>query len=375
MGVHLGELAKGRSLQWSELSGKIVAVDAYNTLYQFLSSIRGADGALLTDTKGRVTSHLTGLFYRSTKWLENGVKPVFVFDGKPPELKAHTLAERRERKIVAEENRTTALQEGRTEDARMYSQATSKLTPEMAEQAKQLLTALGIPVVQAPSEGEAQASELVRRGQAWAAASQDFDSLLFGCPRLVRNLSTSGRRKLPRRNDYIDVEPELLELEPILSSSHLSREQLIWMAMLIGTDFNPGVMGVGPKRAFKLVDGSKSFKEVLARLAATQKKPTVAALPKDNPDEANLDVQTLTALSASNSIPAGLERWEEIEKFFLHPPVIENPVITFGKPDIVAVKALLCAQFDFSTDRVDRTLGGLIEKQKERGAQKTLGDW
>jgi len=394
MGVHLGDLAAGRTLQWSELSGKILAIDAYNTLYQFLSSIRGADGALLTDRKGRVTSHLTGLFYRSLKWMENGVKPVFVFDGKPPDLKAGTLAERKERKVMAEEARVSALSEGRTEDARLYAQATSKLTPEMAGQAKQLLDALGLPHLQAPSEGEAQAAELVRRGQAWASASQDFDSLLFGCPKLVRNLSTSGRRKMPRRNEYVDIEPELLELEQILTASKLTRQQLVWMAMLIGTDYNSGVMGVGPKKALKLVDGAKTFKEVLARLVAGAKKP-VTAMPNANPDEANLDAQTLSALSVSSvpansaaasalspmpsssasAAPAGLERWEEIEQFFLHPPVLENPTFSFGKPDITAVKAILCEQFDFSPERVDRSLGGLIEKQKERGAQKTLGEW
>ena len=389
MGVNLGDLAERRTLQWSELSGKVVAVDAYNTLYQFLSSIRGADGSLLTDTKGRVTSHLTGLFYRSVKWLENGVKPVFVFDGKPPELKRKTLDGRRERKIQAEQARKEALDSGDLESARMYSQATSKLTPEMAGQAKQLLSALGIPVLQAPSEGEAQAAELVRAGLAWASASQDYDSLLFGCPRLVRNLSTSGRRKMPRRNEYMDVEPELIELESVLSTSHLSREQLVWLGMLVGTDFNEGVMGVGPKKALKLVFGAQSFKEVLARIAAGAKKPT-SALPKDHPDEENLDHQTLAALSLSpastsgaaspssaflSSAPAGLENWEEIEQFFLHPPIVEHPSFSFGKPDRDAVVSLLCGQFDFSSERAARTLDGLIEKQKESGAQKRLGDW
>ncbi|VVB56998.1 Flap endonuclease 1 [uncultured archaeon] len=377
MGVNLGDLAESRTLQWSEMAGKVLAVDAYNTLYQFLSSIRGADGSLLTDTKGRVTSHLTGLFYRSVKWLEAGVKPVFVFDGKPPDLKRKTLDERRERKAEAEKARALALDSGDLESARMYSQATSKLTPEMAAQAKELLAALGIPSLQAPSEGEAQAAELVRQGLAWASASQDYDSLLFGCPRLVRNLSTSGRRKLPRRNDYVNVEPELFELESILSHASLTREQLVWMGMLVGTDFNGGVMGIGPKKAHKLVAGAKSFKEVIARMDAGSKKPTSAS-PKENPDEENLDRQTMAALSASpasSSAPAGLENWEEIEQFFLHPPLAQTPQITFGKPDKRAVEALLCGQFDFSAERVGRTLDALVEQQKERGAQKTLGEW
>ncbi len=382
MGVNLGDMAERRTLQWSELSGKVVAVDAYNTLYQFLTSIRGADGALLVDTKGRVTSHLTGLFYRSVKWLEAGVKPVFVFDGKPPELKRKTLDERRERKQMAEEARSTAISEGRTEDARLYAQQTSKLTPEMAAQAKLLLAALGIPILQAPSEGEAQAAELVRNGLAWASASQDYDSLLFGCPRLVRNLSTSGRRKLPRRSEYVEVQPELFELESILTHASLTREQLVWMGMLVGTDFNSGVMGVGPKKALKLVSGAKSFKEILARLAAGAKKPSVA-LPKDHPDEENLDMQTLAAITEANSAnsptsssyPLGLDNWEEIDQFFLHPPIVDKPYFSFNKPDREAVISLLCGQYDFSAERVGRTLDGLILQQKESGAQTRLGDW
>ena len=341
MGVDLGALAESRTLQWSELGGKVVAVDAYNTLYQFLSSIRGADGSLLTDTQGRVTSHLTGLFYRSVKWLEAGIKPVFVFDGKPPDLKRRTLDERRERKEAAEEARSSAISEGRIEDARMHAQATSKLTPQMAEQAKQLLAAMGIPCVQAPSEGEAQAAELARKGMAWASASQDYDSLLFGCPRLVRNLSTSGRRKLPRKSEYVEIEPQLFELDSILSHASLTRQQLVWLAMLVGTDYNDGVMGVGPKKALKLVGGAKSFKEIVSTI----------------PDK------------------TGLGHWEEIEQFFLHPPLAEVQPFSFRHPDKPAVVALLCGQFDFSSERVGRTMDGLISQQKEAGAQTKLGEW
>lgn len=354
MGVHLGDLAQARTLQWSELSHKVLAVDAYNTLYQFLSSIRQADGTPLMDSRGRMTGHLTGLFYRSIKWLEAGIKPVFVFDGKPPELKAKTLALRKERKIIAEENRLSALEEGRTEDAKRYAQQTSKMTPEMAAQAKSLLDALGIPHIQAPSEGEAQAAELVIRGSAWASASQDFDSLLFGCPRLVRNLSTTGRRKVPRKDEYIQIEPELLELEPLLKSHSLTRSQLIWLGLLVGTDFNKGVLGIGPVKALKLVAGADSFKTVMARL----------------PESAQ-------AKKAEDGSIQGLESWEEIENFFLHPPVLgaAESKFSFRQIDQAKVVSLLCNEFDFSQERVSRTLDAFLKQQKEVGGQTSLGDW
>ncbi len=356
MGVHLGDFAQARTLQWSELTNKVVAVDAYNTLYQFLSSIRQADGTPLMDSKGRMTGHLTGLFYRSVKWLEAGVKPVFVFDGKPPELKRRTLNERKERKVIAEENRLSAIEEGRTEDAKRYAQQTSKLTPEMAAQAKSLLDALGIPHLQAPSEGEAQAAELVINGSAWASASQDFDSLLFGCPRLVRNLSVSGRRKVPRKNDYIQVEPELLELDALLKANSLTRPQLIWLGMLVGTDFNTGVMGIGPVKAMKLVAGADSFKTIIARL------PESAQSKKSEIDGESI---------------AGLEAWEEIEQFFLHPPILsaEQAKFQFRQIDQPKVVSLLCNEFDFSQERVTRTLDAFLKQQKEKGGQTSLGDW
>lgn len=355
MGVHLGDLAQARTLQWSELSHKVLAVDAYNTLYQFLSSIRQADGTPLMDSKGRMTGHLTGLFYRSIKWLEAGVKPVFVFDGKPPELKAKTLALRKERKVIAEENRLSALEEGRTEDAKRYAQQTSKMTPEMAAQAKSLLDALGIPHLQAPSEGEAQAAELVIRGSAWATASQDFDSLLFGCPRLVRNLSTTGRRKVPRRDEYIQIEPELLELEPLLAAHKLTRQQLIWLGLLVGTDFNNGVLGIGPVKALKLVNGADSFKTVIARLPESAKNKK----------------------SENGESISGLEAWEEIENFFLHPPVLSvvESKFSFRQIEQDKVISLLCNEFDFSQERVTRTLGSFLKQQKEVGGQTSLGDW
>ncbi len=354
MGVKLGELSQARTLQWSELSQRVIAVDAYNTLYQFLSSIRQADGTPLMDSKGRMTGHLTGLFYRSIKWLEAGVKPVFVFDGKPPSLKAKTLQMRRERKAAAEENRQTAIEEGRLDDAKRFAQQTSKMTPEMAGQAKQLLDALGIPHLQAPSEGEAQAAELVLHGSAWASASQDFDSLLFGCPRLVRNLSTTGRRKVPRKNEYIQVEPELLELDAVLKESQLTRSQLIWLGMLVGTDFNDGVFGIGPAKAIKLVRGADSFQTVIARL----------------PDAAR------TKTNEDGSIQ-GLEAWMEIEQFFLHPPILpqEEVKFTFRPIDEAKVSALLCTEFDFSQERVSRTLDAFSKKQKEVGGQTSLSDW
>lgn len=352
MGCDLSGLSVSKPIVFDDLSGRVLAVDGYNTLYQFLSSIRQADGTPLMDSKGRMTGHLTGLFYRSIKWLEAGIKPVFVFDGKPPELKSKTLQERKERKEEAKIKMDKALEEGRIEDAKIYAQQTSRLTREMVGQACALLDALGIPHIQAPSEGEAEAADLVNKGAAWAVASQDFDSLLFGSPLLVRNLSTTGRRKIPRKNEYIDIQPELIELEPTLKASNINRYQLIWIAMLSGTDFNGGVYGIGPKKALKLVSGAKTFEDAIARL------PENAKSKKSEEGEIS-----------------GLENWKKIEDFFLNPPVSGSTEIKFGIPNPQKVASILCDEFDFSHERVERTLTAFAKQQKESGGQMTLGKW
>lgn len=352
MGVDLKEFSDPRPIVWSQLNNKTLAIDSYNTLYQFLSSIRQADGTPLMDTKGRPTGHLTGLFYRSIKWLEAGIRPVFVFDGTPPDLKRKTLDERRERKKEAEKKRLAAIETGDIDLAKRYAQQTSKLTNEMAEQAKQLLQALGIPIIQAPSEGEAEAADLVKRQVCWASCSQDFDSLLFGCPALVRNLSTSGRRKVPRKNEWINIEPEMINLQPILRKSEIDQRQLIWMAMLIGTDFNKGVYKVGPKKALKLIKENKTFEDILANLPDSAKEKKT--------DDGEI---------------IGLEGWREIEEFFLNPPTTNIDKIEHNSIDEKKVVELLCEEYDFSKDRVERTLSAYLKKKKEVGGQTTLGEW
>ncbi|MEX2750246.1 MAG: FEN1 family endonuclease, partial [Candidatus Freyarchaeota archaeon] len=193
MGVNLRDLLSFRQIDLKELSGRVIAIDAMNALYQFLAIIRQPDGTSLMDSRGNITSHLSGIFYRTINLLEVGIKPVYVFDGEPPELKLETVEERVKVRREAAKRWEEALEKGDLEEARKFAQASSKLTDEIVEESKRLLEAMGVPYVQAPSEGEAQASYMARRGDAWGVASQDYDSLLYDSPRLVRNLTISGR--------------------------------------------------------------------------------------------------------------------------------------------------------------------------------------
>lgn len=254
MGLDLKPLVKSSPITISELSGKVIAIDAYNTIYQFLATIRGITGELLTNNNGEVTSHLSGLFYRNVNLLAEDIKLIYIFDGKPSPLKSKEIDRRRQVKQDALNKYQEAITAGRFEDARKYGQATSVLTDKMVEESKMILTLLGIPYIQAPSEGEAAAAQLTQSNIAFACASQDYDSLLFGAKRLIRNLAISGKRKVPNRNVYVDIEPEIIEQQQLLNETGLNLGQLVDIGILIGTDFNPGgIPGIGPKTALKLV--------------------------------------------------------------------------------------------------------------------------
>jgi flap endonuclease-1 len=348
VGVNLRELipdAARRQVEVRALRGYVIALDAYNMLYQFLTAIRQPDGTPLMDREGRITSHLNGLFYRTISLAEEGVKPVYVFDGKPPEIKKREIEERIRRKEEAAQKYRVAVERGRLEEARKYAQQAAKLTNDMVEESKELLSAMGIPWVQAPAEGEAQAAYMARRGDAWAAGSQDYDSLLFGAPRLVRNLAITGRRKLPGKSQYVEVKPEVIELDAVLKGLGISREQLIALAILLGTDYNPGgVKGYGPKTALKLVKALKDPEKVFR------------AVPKH--EWAGVDPM-------------------EIFKYFMNPPVTSNYRITFKEPDEEKVKEILVERHDFNPERVERALERLRKAYREhlKGKQTRLDAW
>lgn len=342
LGVNLRDLVPKTTVSLTDLSGKSIAIDAYNALYQFLAIIRQPDGTPLKDSTGRITSHLSGLLYRTSNLVELGIKPIYVFDGIPPTLKEAEIKRRMQIKEEALIKYERAIKEGRVEEARMYAQATSRLKDEMVNDAKRLLTALGIPWIQAPSEGEAQAAHLVKRGDADFCASQDYDSLLFGAPRLVRNVTISGRRKLPRKNVYIEVVPEIVELEKVLRELEITYEQLVDVGILVGTDFNPqGVKGIGPKTALKLVKEYGNLEDLLPHLEAAQ-------FPVEP---------------------------QKIKEIFLNPKVTDNYKVEWKPPDTEAVIDFICRERDFSEDRVRKALEKMLKGIKERKEKTTLERW
>lgn len=254
MGVAIKDILEYEEINLNMISNKRIAIDSFNMLYQFLATIRQSDGNPLTDRSGKVTSHLKGLFNRCVYFKKNNVKPIFIFDGKAPKLKEKERELRAQKKVEADVKYREALELGQIEDARKFAIGTTRIDETMIEDAKQLIKLFGFPIVQAPSEGEAQGAHIVKTGHAWAIASQDFDSLLFGAKFLIRNLSVSNKRKVAGTSMYKEVPIEFYDLEKNLEKLHLTREELILVAILCGTDFNPGgVKGIGPKKAIKIV--------------------------------------------------------------------------------------------------------------------------
>ncbi len=340
MGTAIGDLLEKKEIELNQLVDRKLGVDSFNVLYQFLSSIRGQDGTPLMDSRGRITSHLTGLLYRTSSLLDAGIKPVFVFDGEAHKLKEKTRHERRDARLTARGKFEEAKKRGDDKEARKYAQQSVSLTGEMIDGAKKLVQLMGLPVVQAPSEGEAQVAQMVETGDLYGCVSQDYDALLFGTTRLLRNITVSGKRKAPGKDYYYDVKPEEISLNASLEKLGISRQKLIWLGVLVGTDFNEKFPKVGPKTAIKLVQKFDSFEEI----------------EKETGHELEIAI-------------------EDLENLFMKPEFKKDYSLEFSEPDKEGIVNFLCEDHDFSLDRVSSIVDKIVEKFKDKGAQSRLGAW
>ncbi len=345
MGLNIRDIVSRREITFPELKHKTICVDAFNILYQFLSTIRQMDGTSLMDNQKRITSHLSGIFYRNLALLEQGIKLVYVFDGEPPEAKIKTKEKREIAKFLAEERYKEAKQEEDISAMRKYSSQVVRLNGEMIEESKELLEAMGIAVVQAPSEGEAEAAYLCRiKEEVYASASQDYDSLLFGASRLIQNLTLSRRRKT--FSGYVEVKPEIIELDRLLNVLGINLDQLICLGILVGTDYNPkGIPGIGQKKALQIV---KQYVQPILIFKSVEEQ--ILGLP----EKERFD-------------------WQEIFELF-HRPAVKNEEFQFKKIDEKKIREILITRHDFSEERVEKQLKRLKEIT-EKNKQKGLSDW
>jgi flap endonuclease-1 len=322
VGVLLTPIVVKETIALADLRGRRLAVDANGELYQFLALIRLPDGTPLKDAHGRVTSHLSGLFYRTTRLVADiGPQLVFVFDGRPPVEKMPEIARRRAVRERYEGEAASARQAGDLARAYSKSTMTSRLTPEMIADAKQLLRLMGLPIVEALSEAEAQAAHMAQRGDVWAAASKDYDTLLFGAARLVRFLTISGREFLPSQGTSRRITPELIDLQRMLDALEITRPQLIDLGLLVGTDFHSGVKGIGPKKALALV----------------KRYGAIDHMPIDVRDAFGRDL-------------------ERLRQIYLEPEIRDDYDLATSRCDVDGVLHFLCEEHAFSRDRVTAAL-------------------
>jgi len=345
MGLNIREIIPSREIEIEDLKGKLVCVDAFNTLYQFLSSVRQPDGTPLMDDKGRITSHLSGIFYRNINLLSDGIKLVYVFDGDAPDLKVKTYKKRQGERELARERYEEAKQEEDLDKMKRYSSQLIRLNNEIIEESKELLEAMGIAVVQAPSEGEAEAAYLCKiKKEVYASASQDFDSLLFGAPRLIRNLTLARRRKTI--SGFVEVKPEFIELDKVLNFLEINLDQLICLGILVGTDYNPkGIPGIGQKKALQIV---KKFKQPVLIFKEVEEK--ILSLKEEDRFD-----------------------WKEIFELF-HKHKVVDVDFKFKKINEKKIREILVEKHNFSEERIEKQLEKLREIV-EKGKQKNLDKW
>lgn len=343
MGVAISQLLESEEIRIENLSGKILVVDSFNILYQFLSTIRQQDGTLLKDSKGNITSHLSGLFFRTSGMMEKGLKLAFVFDGIVPDLKNAERERRKALKVEAQKEYEKAKDEGDIDAMKKFAQRTTVLTPEMVDEAKKLLSFLGLPVILAASEGEAQAAYIVKKGEAYAVVSQDTDSLLFGATRSIKNLTISGKKKTNGKLAYETIQPEILSLQKNLGALNLTQDQLIVLGILVGTDYNiGGIKGIGPKKGLDLVKKhGQNFEELFS------------------------EVEWDKHFQIS---------WHEVFDTIKNIKVTDDYKLTFGQVNEEAIIQFLVDEHDFSRERVMAALER-IRKSSEGKKQKGLGDF
>ncbi len=336
MGVKLTPILEKKQISFDQLRNKKIIIDAYQMLYQFLTSIRQPDGTPLMDSNKNITSHLVGIYSRLTNLMEKGIFVSVCFDGKSPILKTKTIEEREFRKQMAEKKLKKAREEEDTELMYRYSKQTVRLTDQMIKEAKDLLDALGIPIIQAPEEADAQISFMCKKGDVDFTASSDMDCLLFGTPRLLTNLTLSQKKRLPS-GATVKTTPELIDLNENLKELKITQEQLIIIGILTGTDYDPGIHGIGAKKALKLVKENKDYDKLFKSL------------------NAEFD-------------------WKEIYEIFTRMPVIKDYKLQWNNPNTEKIKKILIDKHDFNEERVEKTLSKLknISKVKE---QSGLDKW
>ena len=336
MGVKLQELIIRNKIEFSELAGKILAIDAPNVIMSLFNFARknpdGSRAGLILDRTLRPISHLYGLLYRINFYYSKKIFPIFCFDGLDSELKKLKTKDRLNDFIFTQNLYRSMLRSGNRESAKKIAMSREYLWPNIINESKQLLGALGIPCISSPASAESQCAQLVKERVAHYSNSQDFDSLLFGCPHQIQNFSKSLRRKVQGRWKYQKVVPVVIDLKENLKRLGIDQFQLVDIGILIGNDYFPGIRKIGPKHAYKFVKNHKNLENVIYQ------------------EKKNYDFSSLTQ-----------ELIAKVRKIFLLPEVItQYPNLNWNFPNEQQTLSLLCEEHYLNRERVHNNLAKLL---------------
>jgi len=338
MGVKFGDIVFRKKIDYSQLEGKIIAVDAPNIimgLFNFArpAAMNGTESNLILDRTQRPISHLYGLLYRINFYYSKNVCPIFCFDGKDSSLKRLITKDRLKDFRFARKWHQQALESDDRHLARQIALSKEYLWQNVIAESKQLLNALGIPYIDSPASAESQCAQLVKERIATYSISQDFDSLLFGCPRMIQNLTKSRRKKIQGKWKYEKITPTEISLNENLTRLGISLFQLIDMAILIGTDYFKGIHGIGPKKAFHLIHKYNNLENIIFQ------------------EKQQYDFSSLTYRLIS-----------QIRKIFLLPEVLKRfSSFSWNYPLEGRIFELLCEEHYLNKERVQKNVNRFIE--------------
>ena len=336
-----------KSVPLKNYTGQIFSLDASLSMYQFLISTQqiktGFSIAELRDSEGNLTGHLLGIFNRTIMLMENGIRPIWVFDGIPPEAKKNVLKKRKEIKENAEKEKNEAKDEGDMEKALKFANQTIKIDKKMIEDAKKLIQLLGIPVIEAPSEAEATCSIMAKDKVCYCACTEDMDTLCFGCPILIRDLSNKD-------DNVIQI-----DLDLVLKGLNLNMDEFIDLCILCGCDYCSRIEGIGAINAYKLIKEHKNIESVLKYAE------------KYNKDSSHKK-KMIYNLETFN--------YEVARKLFKEPDVVDtkNIKLEFKKPDFNGLKEFLVKEKNFSESRIDNAIKRL-DAAKSKASQSRLDNF
>ncbi|KAL8805598.1 MAG: hypothetical protein Q9182_001863 [Xanthomendoza sp. 2 TL-2023] len=317
---------------------KVAIYRSSMSIYSFLVAVRSEGQQLMSET-GETTSHLMGMFYRTLRIVDNGIKPLYVFDGAPPKLKSGELAKRFARKAESTEQHEEAKETGTAEEVEKFSRRTVKVTREHNNECKKLLTLMGVPYIVAPTEAEAQCAVLARAGKVYAAASEDMDTLCFDSPILLRHLTFSEQRKEPILEIHLDK---------VLEGLGMDRKQFIDLCILLGCDYVDPIPKVGPSSALKLIRDHGTLEAVVEHIKTDPKKRYT--IPDDWP-------------------------YQDARELFVNPDVrqADHPECDFhwNAPDVDGLVKFLVTEKGFNEDRV-RNAGVRLQKNLKTSQQARL---